>query len=72
MFEITVALNIAEVLYIPLLLLISVAQHPNSGLDRLTVEVVRQHTITHTTRQSSERVISPSQRPLPTQHIANT
>ena len=41
MFEITVVLNIAKVLNIPLLLFISVAQQPNSGLDRLTVEVAR-------------------------------
>ena len=54
---------------------ISVAQHSKRGLGRLTVEVSRSHTIRHThthtqTRcDSSAPVISPSQRPLPTQHI---
>jgi hypothetical protein len=43
MFEITVVLNIAEVYIrsIPPLLFISVAQRPNSGLDRLIVDVDR-------------------------------
>jgi len=49
-----------------------VAVKPKLGLGRLSVKVSRSHTHTHThthTRQdSSERVISPSQRPLPTQH----
>ena len=48
----------------------SVNQQPHSGLDRLTVEVSKSHTIRHswTRYDSSERVISPSQRPLSTQH----
>jgi hypothetical protein len=52
----------------------SVAQQPKSGLGRFVVEVSRSHPITHThTRQdSSERVISSTQRPLPTQRTTNT
>jgi hypothetical protein len=58
----------------------SVAQQPNSGLDRLTVAVSRSHTIRHTHTHththirydSSKRVISSSQRPLPTQQIQET
>ena len=48
-----------------------VALRPNAGHDLLTVEVSRSHTTTQHSRQdSSGRVISPSQRPLPdnTQH----
>jgi len=64
------------------------AQQLNLGLGRLTVVVSRSHTATythihthnythththtHTRQDSSERVISLSQRPLPTQHTANT
>jgi hypothetical protein len=49
-------------------------QQPNSGLDRFTVEVSRTHTIrhTHSRYDSSERVISSSQRPLPKHHTAHT
>ena len=55
---------------------LSVAQQPNSSLDRLIVVVSRSHTIrqTDTRQDSSERVIGSSQRPLPdnTQHSQQT
>ena len=46
---------------------------PNLQLGRLIVVVSRSHTHTHTHTEydSSERVISSSQRPLPTQHTTN-
>jgi hypothetical protein len=47
------------------------AQQPNTGLGRLFCES-HTHTDTHTRQNSSEQVIGPSQRPLPTQHTANT
>ena len=62
----------------------SMAQHPNLGLGRHTVGVYRSHTDAHTHPQthththtqnlqdSPERVISLSQRPLPTQHTRVT
>ena len=52
----------------------SKAQQPNWGLGRLNVYISRSHTHarTHTPQDSSEHVISSSQRPLPTQHIINT
>ena len=46
----------------------SLAQQPNCSPDRLTVDVSRSHTITYTRQCPSKRVISSSQRPLPTQH----
>jgi hypothetical protein len=50
-----------------ILVLFFVAQHPISGLGRLTNYVT-----SHTWENSTTRVISPSQRPLPTQHTTNT
>jgi hypothetical protein len=47
-----------------------VAKQPNSGLGSLIVQVSRSHTHTHT--HTPVRVISPSQRPLRTQHTTNT
>ena len=52
-----------------------VALRPNAGHDLLIFEVSRSHTTTHHSRQdSSGRVISSSQRPLPdnTQHSQRT
>ena len=51
-----------------------VALQPNSGPGRHTVEISRSHTIRHTRarQDSSERVISSSQRPLPTQQTQVT
>jgi hypothetical protein len=52
---------------------LSVAQQPNLGLSHLPVEVSRSHTDTHTYPiGSSERVISPSQSPLPKLHTRQT
>jgi len=52
----------------------SEVQQPHSFPGRLIVEVSRSHTIRHAKcgRSSLERLISSSQRPLPTQHTANT
>ena len=47
-------------------------QQSNSSLRRLIVEIFGSHTDTHIRYDSSEWVISPSQRPLPTQHTTNT
>jgi len=55
--------------------LFPVALRPNAGQGLLNHEVSRSHTATHHSRQdSSGRVISPSQRPLPdkTQHPQQT
>jgi len=56
------------------LLIIFVAQQPQSGLGFLIVDVPRPHIFRHTrTRQdSSERILNPSQRSLPTQHTQQT
>ena len=52
------------------------SQQFNLGLSTLIVEVYmyhkQTHTHTHTRSDFSERVISPSKRPLPTQHTLNT
>jgi len=51
------------------------ALQPKSDLGRLAVEVAYHTQLnkqTHTRWDSSERVISPSQRQLPTQHTTNT
>jgi len=48
---------------------VSVAQQPNSGLDRLSFEVYRR---TNTQQDSSKQVIGLSQWPLPSQHLINT
>jgi hypothetical protein len=52
----------------------SAVQQPDSALGRLVVDVSTSHTIRHTQTRydSSERVISPSQRPLTAQHSKNT
>jgi len=54
----------------------SMVQKPNSGVAHLTVEVSRSHTIRHTYTQSryesSELVISSSQRPLLTRNTTNS
>ena len=50
----------------------TVAHQPYSGLGPLIVEVSKPHTDLHTRWFSYERVISSSQRPLPTQHTTNT
>ena len=47
---------------------LSVVQQPNSDPGSLVVEVSRSHTHTRARWNSSGRVISSSQRPLPTQH----
>jgi hypothetical protein len=50
------------------MLLSSVAQQPNSILNRLIVEVSRSYNYdTYTTGRTLKHVISSSQRPLPTQ-----
>jgi hypothetical protein len=58
-----------------LLHFLSAAQEPKSGLGRLFFEVYRPQTITqthtHTRQDSSERVVSPSQRPLSTRQTTN-
>jgi hypothetical protein len=56
------------------MVIIFVAQQSKSGLSFLIVDVLRPHTFRHTrTRQdSSERVISPSQRSLTTQQTQET
>jgi hypothetical protein len=58
--------------FIQILRCFSVVQQPNSCLGRLFVEVSRSHTIrhthTHTRWDSSEQVISFTQRPLPIQN----
>ena len=57
------------------LFLFAVALRPNAGHDLLILEVSRSHTTTHHSRlDSSGRVISSSQRPLPdnTQHSQQT
>jgi hypothetical protein len=46
----------------------AVALHPTSGIGPLTVEVSRPHRHTHIRWDCSERAISSSQRPLPTQY----
>jgi hypothetical protein len=50
---------------------LSVAQHPNSGLGSPIGVVSRSHTQTHR-YDSSEQVISPTQKPLPTQQTQET
>ena len=63
------------VLCISFTIFFSVAQRPNAGHGLLIHEVSRSHKVTHHSRQdSSGRVISPSQRPLPdnTQHSQQT
>jgi len=60
---------------VPLLFINShffVAQQRKSGLDRPMFEVYGSHTYTLTREDSPERVISLSQRTLPTQHSTNT
>ena len=50
-------------------------KQPPSAPDRLTVEGPKRHKIRHTQTPGttpSVRVISPSKRPLPTQHTTNT
>jgi hypothetical protein len=42
-----------------------VAQRPGSGLDGLSVEILRTYTTHHTRQDSSGRGIGPSQRPIP-------
>jgi len=62
-------------IYIYIYIPISVALLPNAGHDLLILEVTRSHTTTHHSRyDSSGRVISSSQRPLPdnTQHSQHT
>jgi len=57
------------------LFIFAVALRPNAGHGLLVLEVSRSHTTTHHSRQdSSGRVTSPSQRPLPdnTQHSQQT
>ena len=56
------------------LIFLCVAIRPNAGYGLLIHEISRSHSAIHTTvgRDSSGRVISPSQRPLPVQHTALT
>ena len=61
--------------YIYIYFFFAVELRPNAGHGLLILEVSRSHTTTHHIRQdSSRRVISPSQRPLPnnTQHTQQT
>jgi hypothetical protein len=53
---------------------LSMALTAQLGPGRLIVEYSRSHTIRHTKKamDTSQGVISPSQRPLPTQHTTNT
>jgi len=64
---------VQDVLY---LLLFFCGVPANSRIGRLVVEVSRWHAIrythTHTRYDSPVRMISPSKRPLPTQHTTNT
>ena len=65
----------AIVIYLVIYLFFVVALRPNAGHGLLILEVSRSHTTTHHSRQdSSGRVISPSERPLPdnTQHSQQT
>jgi hypothetical protein len=58
----------------PMYFMFSVAQQPKSSLGRLIGKVYRKHAVrdTHTREDSSGRVISSSQKPLPTQNTTNT
>jgi len=47
-------------------------QKPKFGLGRLSIQVSISHKHTHTRQDSSARVISPLQRPLPTKHTTST
>ena len=47
------------------------AQQPNSDLRSPHFDFSRSHTVRNTQKGSSERVISPLQRPLPAQHTTN-
>jgi len=49
-----------------------VVRQRKSGQDRPMFEVYGSHTYTLTREDSPERMISPPQRPLPTQHSTNT
>ena len=77
LYEINIRVVYKGVFYFTLLiyLFFPVALRPNAGHGLLMFEVSRSHTTTHHSRQdSSARVISSSQRPLPdnTQHSQHT
>ena len=54
------------------LFLLFFGRQSKSGLSRLIFEVSRSHADTHNRQDSPERMISSSQRPLPTRHTTNT
>jgi hypothetical protein len=58
-------------LFVDVVAFLFLAQQPSWGPDHLIADVSKSHLDLHCRQDSSGRLISPSQRPLPAQHTSN-